>query len=234
VNPLVSPTRRARLVMAFQGATIAGLLLASALIAGSARSAALPGSTSATTTIGRTWPIAEPDAMSEIEAKAATLPANMAARFGPRSSWSAMRAAALTPATADRVRSVIPFYTLPFDITLPDGKRLYPRGYTFNPLAYVSLPQRLVVIHPRDLGWALRTARATDFILLTAGDAIELTEKTGRPMYILEEQVKERLNLTVAPVIVAQAGQKLVLTEVGPAARGARPGAAGMRKVAKR
>jgi conjugal transfer pilus assembly protein TraW len=122
------------------------------------------------------------------------------------------------------VRSVVPFYTLDFDITLPGGKTLYPKGFTFNPLTYVKLPQRLVVVHPRDLGWALRNARASDFILLSAfkgqnGDAIEMSEKTGRPIYILEERVKQRLGLTVAPVIVAQAGQRLVLTEVGPRSR---------------
>ena len=127
-------------------------------------------------------------------------------------------------AGADRVRSVVPFYTLEFDITLPDGKTLYPKGFTFNPLTYVTLPQRLVVVHPRDLGWALRNARASDFILLSAlgsqnGDAIDLSEKTGRPIYILEERVKQRFGLTVAPVIVEQSGTRLMLTEYGPKSR---------------
>lgn len=221
---------RARLVARLQLATVAGLLIGSVLLAAAAHPAALAGATSST--IGRTWPIAEPDALAEIEGKVATLPPNMAAKFGPRSSWSAMRAATLAPATMDRVRTVVPFYTLPFDITLPDGKTLYPKGFSFNPLTFVSLPQRLVVVHPRDLAWALRTARPSDFILLTAGDAIELSEKTGRAIYILEERVKERLGLTVAPVIVAQAGQRLVLTEVGPASRSVQPAAALAKKVA--
>lgn len=221
---------RARLVARLQLATVAGLLIGSVLLAAAAHPAALAGATSST--IGRTWPIAEPDALAEIEGKAATLPPNMAAKFGPRSSWSAMRAATLAPATMDRVRTVIPFYTLPFDITLPDGKMLYPKGFTFNPLTFVSLPQHLVIVHPRDLAWALRVARPADFILLTAGDAIELSERTGRAIYILEERVKQRLNLTVAPVIVAQAGQKLILTEFGPSSRGIGPTAARLKKVA--
>lgn len=169
-----------------------------------------------TATIGRTWPIAEPDAMAEIEARAARQPVDMAKNFGPRANWSAMQAASLGVTTQARTRSVVPFYILNFDIKLPDGTMLYPKGYTFNPLTYVSLPQRLVVVHPRDLGWAIRTARPTDFILLTAGDALALGEKIGRPLFILEERVKDRLGLTVAPVIVAQAGQRLLLTEVPP------------------
>lgn len=170
----------------------------------------------ATATIGRTWPIAEPDALSEIEARAAQQPADMAGSFGPRSGWSAMRAASLGLASQARTRFVVPFYTLEFDIKLPDGTMLYPKGFTFNPLSYVSLPQRLVIVHPRDLGWALRQVRPADFILLTAGDALALGEQVGRPLFILEERVKDRLGLTVAPVIVTQAGQRLVLQEYAP------------------
>jgi conjugal transfer pilus assembly protein TraW len=225
---LPSPPR-ARLVPLSQAATVAMLIVAAGALAIAAHAQTGPTGRS---TIGRTWPIAEPDALSEIEAKVATLPRDMSKAFGPREKWSALKSAALAPATADRVRTVVPFYTLDFDIQLPDGKTLYPKGFTFNPLTFVTLPQRLVVVHPRDLGWALRTARPTDFILLTAlgsesGDPIALTEKTGRAIYILEERVKERLGLTVAPVVVAQAGQKLVLTEFGPRGRRLAANAAG-------
>lgn len=198
-------------VVAFQTGMIAALLVASAVVAANARAA--------TSIIGRTWPIAEPDALAEIEVRASKLPADMRGKYGPRSSWSAMKAASLAPATRSQKRSVVPFYTLDTEIRLPSGELLYPRGYSFNPLAYVTLPQRLVVVHPRDLAWALKAARLTDFILLTAGsarddDAITLSERTRRPIFILEERIKERLSLTVAPVIIAQVGQRLELTEV--------------------
>ncbi|MHA6766108.1 conjugal transfer protein TraW [Sphingobium ummariense] len=209
------------------------LLTGNALAVAAAIAAAAPsaGGAQSRSTIGRTWPIAEPDALAEIEAKVATLPRDMSKAFGPRDKWSALKAAPLGVAGADRVRSVIPFYTLEFDITLPGGKTLYPKGFTFNPLTYVNLPQRLVVVHPRDLGWALRNARGSDFILLSAlggqsGDAIDLSEKTGRAIYILEERVKQRLGLTVAPVIVKQSGTRLVLTEFGPKSRASATGGA--------
>ncbi|WP_150291066.1 conjugal transfer protein TraW [Sphingobium estronivorans] len=209
-----------------RGPIVLVLLTGNALAVAAALAAAGPvaGSAPSRSTIGRTWPIAEPDALAEIEAKVATLPSDMSKAFGPREKWSALKAAPLGVAGADRVRSVIPFYTLDFDITLPGGKTLYPKGFTFNPLTYVKLPQRLVVVHPRDLGWALRNARASDFILLSAlgtqnGDAIDLSEKTGRPIFILEERVKQRLGLTLAPVIVEQSGTRLILTEYGPKSR---------------
>jgi conjugal transfer pilus assembly protein TraW len=165
--------------------------------------------------------------MAEIEAAAAKQPADIAPRFGPRSQWSALKAAPLGVAEKDRVRSVVPFYTLDQEIRLPDGKLLYPKGFTFNPLTYVSLPQRLIIVHPRDLGWALKTAALTDWIILTADgdakdDALSLGEKHGRALFILEERVKERLGLTVAPVIVRQSGQKFELTEVRLERKGGR------------
>jgi len=205
-------TRPARVAW-FQAATVAALLAASALIAGSARGA--------TATIGRTWPIAEPDALAEIEAKVAKLPTDLRSKFGPRTRWSAMKAAKLEVASRERIRTVIPFYTLDMDVALPDGRVLYPKGFTFNPLTYVSLPQRLVIVHASELGWALKAADPADWILLAAGagsgpDPIALGEKVGRPLFLLEERIKDRLGLTVAPVIVRQIGQKLQLTEFGP------------------
>lgn len=208
-------------IVAFQSALITGLVVGSLLLASAAHAD--------TATIGRTWPIAEPDAMAEIEARAAQQPPNMAEKFGPRSGWSALKGATLATTREDRVRHVVPFYTLDTEIRLPDGKLLYPKGFTFNPLTYVSLPQRLVIVHPRDLGWALATAALTDWIILTGGgdakdDALSLGERHDRALFMLEERVKDRLGLTVAPVIVRQVGQKLELTEV-------RPGRAQSRKV---
>ncbi|MFK4873826.1 conjugal transfer protein TraW [Novosphingobium sp. ZW T3_23] len=209
---------------------LCGLLRGTSIMAASAAMASAAGA-APSSTIGRTWPIAEPDALSEIEGKAAALPPNLGEAFGPRASWSAMKAAALPVAAASRIRNVVPFHTLGFDIALPGGKTLYPKGFTFNPLTYVKLPQRLVVVHPRDLAWALGTARPADFILLAAhgsdqSDPIELGEKAERPIFILEERVKARLGLTVAPVIVAQSGMHLVLREYGREALKAQKGTA--------
>lgn len=211
-----SGSRARRRTVCFQAGVIASLIAAALVLGGTAKGA--------TSTIGRTWPIAEPDALAEIGARTARQPATMAAAFGPRAQWSALKPAALGRTREDRTRSVVPFYTLGFDLTLPDGKVLYRKGYRFNPLEYVRLPQRLFVVHAADLGWAARTASLTDWILLTAGDephddrahqdALSLGERIGRSVFILEERVKDRLGLTVAPVIVRQVGQSIELSEI--------------------
>lgn len=214
-DPRFAPNRIAWI----EAAGIAALLLAPSALAGTAQAA--------TSTIGRTWPIAEPDALSEIEGKVATLPP-IAKKFGPRSGWTAMRSAALGVTRVDAVRSVVPFYTLESDIRLPDGRILYPKGFTFNPLTYVHLPQRLVIVHAEELDWALAQARPSDWILLAAGpagspDPIATGQKIGRPVFILEDAVRQQLGLTVAPVIVSQVGQKLELAEKRPSSAGGSP-----------
>jgi len=175
--------------------------------------------------IGRVWPIAEPDALAEIEAATAKLPP-MAPKFGPRSRWTALQSASLGTTTRPAERSVVPFYTLPDDLKLPDGRTLYPKGFTFNPLAFVRLTQRLVIVHPLQIDWALAQARPEDWIIVAGGDGrfvdpLILGQQAGRPVFILEAAVKDRLGLTVAPVIVTQIGQKLVLDEepVDPSGR---------------
>jgi len=193
-------------------------LLAFGLVGLTASPALIATAASArTATIGRTWPIAETDALAEIDAAAQRQPVDITRRFGPHQRWTALAAASLAPATRSRVRNVVPFHTLDFDIRGNDGRILYPKGFTFNPLSYVSLPQRLVIVAPRDLDWALSQAMPSDFILLTAGkgtDAIAASEKAERPIFLLEERIKERLGLSVAPAIVRQVGQRLEITEV--------------------
>jgi len=46
-----------------------------------------------------------------------------------------------------------------------------------------------------------------------SSDPIALSQKVGRPIFILEDAVRQRLGLTVAPVIIPQIGQKLELEE---------------------
>src|SRR3546814_14591249 len=102
---------------------------------------------------------------------------------------------ALGVTRANRKRSVVPFHTLDFEVRLDDGKLLYPNGYTFNPLTYVSMPQRLIVVHSRDLHWALGHARESDWRLL-AGVCPEMTDPTALAetfaglLFILQERGK--------------------------------------------
>lgn len=152
--------------------------------------------------------------MREIEVRVAKLPADMSGAFGPRDRWSALRSASLRVAIITRTRTVVPTYTLPQDIVLADGRILYPRGMRFNPLDYVTLPFRLLVVAPRDIEWALREAGPADYILLSGGDPITLGNRYNRAIFLLEPRVKERFDLMAAPAIVRQVGQAMEVREI--------------------
>ena len=66
------------------------------------------------------------------QARAAQQPPDIRAKFGPRSAWSALKGATLATARENRVRHVVPFYTLDQEIRLPDGKLLYPIDETMS------------------------------------------------------------------------------------------------------
>ena len=175
-----------------------------------------------TSVVGTTYPIAEPDALAEIEARANAVnwPAQRAAALhavAPRQAdvvkWSAHGGFAVEPAPKDRRREHIPTYTLSFDITDGRGGIIYPRGFQFNPLEHVTLPYRIVVIAPQHVRWLGVRLQDTDMVILTAGDYTAVSEKLGRPTFLLNGKIKERLGIEYVPSIIEQEGQLLSVQE---------------------
>lgn len=162
--------------------------------------------------IGQTYDVEEPDALTEIEQKAATVDWNKALNK-PVEQWSALQGIRLPYATEDRSRSVIPFYTTEFDIKDQNGRITYPKGFTFNPLEFVTLPQRIIIIDPQQEQWLHEHALATDQIIFTHGNVFKAKERLNVPVFILDSKTRSRLDINVVPTIVEQKGKMLVLHE---------------------
>src|SRR3546814_15543113 len=64
-----------------------------AVAAAVAAAGPISGTAPSRSTIGRTWPIAEPDALAEIEAEVATLTRDISKPFCPRDPWTGRQAA---------------------------------------------------------------------------------------------------------------------------------------------
>ncbi|WP_421198531.1 hypothetical protein [Aeromonas enteropelogenes] len=162
--------------------------------------------------IGQTYDVKEPDALTEIEQKAASVDWNKALNK-PVDQWTALQGIKLPFATEDRSRSVIPFYTTEFDIKDKSGRVTYPKGFTFNPLEFVTLPQRIVIIDPLQEQWLQDHARVTDQIIFTHGNVFKAKERLNVPIFILDDKTRSRLDIKVVPTIVEQKGKMLVLHE---------------------
>ena len=88
-------------------------------------------------------------------------------------------------------------YTLPFDIPDPrhPGKILYPKGFSFNPLNYVSLPGSLLIIdlsHPEEL-------KLFPFIIDYAPKPLTVLLTGGKYLDIAKTYSKTHLDVQIYP-----------------------------------
>ena len=171
-------------------------------------------------TVGATYSIAERDALAEIEEKAKGIDWSRVIKKkhieeydGPADRVSLPRAA------RNRSFPVDMTYTLQMDI--PDGKGgiLYPKGYTFNPLDYVTFARTLVVINGNDeeqVKWFVASeykGRIDVMLLLTEGPYRSLGKKLDVPLFYADSMIVERMRLSVVPSIVRQEGKVMMVHE---------------------
>lgn len=175
-------------------------------------------------TVGQVYPVLEPVALAEIQEAAARVDWDKAIdRQKKLEMIKNFRPGDLHPlpvAEVDRSFLVDMTYTLDSDI--PDGKGcvLYPRGFSFNPLDYVSLTSVLVVIDAgdrRQVDWFKVSPYAEDYrtrLILSGGDYYDLSEELDRPVFYLKDTVARRLQLSAVPSVIRQQDNMLLVREV--------------------
>ena len=162
--------------------------------------------------IGRVYDIAEPDALQEIQSRVSQIDWQKVMSDGVERNTAA-QPVLLPGAKENRSRYHIPWYTAEFDVKDQTGAVIYPKGYRFNPLEHVRLPQRLVFIAEQDVPWAKKNLNTTDMVMITSGDYREIAVELERPVFILTEEVRDRMALQSVPAIVTQEGPTLRIEE---------------------
>ncbi|PKN16564.1 MAG: hypothetical protein CVU66_00515 [Deltaproteobacteria bacterium HGW-Deltaproteobacteria-23] len=172
-------------------------------------------------TYGMTYQISEKDALAEIETRARQVDWNKVLDKkkvenyqGPPDRMSLAR--------AKLSRSFLVDMTYTTEIDIPDGKGgiLYPKGYTFNPLDYVTYPKTLVVINgsdPEQVKWLAGSEydkRLDVTLLLTEGNFKTVAKRVSRPVFYADRKIIERLKLQSVPSIIRQKGRLMEVTEV--------------------
>jgi len=167
--------------------------------------------------VGETYPVQEPDIVSETRRNAVKKKDNtMLARM---KTYRPARLHTLPRATADRTFLVDMTYTLDRDLMDADGKVIYPRGFTFNPLDYIPFPGNLVVIDGQDASQVKWLQDSPYFeshrarLLLSDGHAAKLIETLRHPVFYLTDDIAERLKLRAVPSVVVQKDGKLQVWE---------------------
>ena len=127
---------------------------------------------------------------------------------------------ALPRATKDSSITVNLSHTLEEDVQDANGQVLYPRGFTFNPLRYVSLSGALVIIDgsdPEQVAWFKGSSYAANrraLLLLSGGLAAALRDELQRPVAYLTEDIAQRLQVRAVPSVVMEQDQHLTVREV--------------------
>jgi len=174
-------------------------------------------------TAGRTYPFAEPDALTEVQEAA------------KRVNWKKLLTDAkeqarnyrppmpeIRRATAARTRQVELSYTLDVDVPDPRDptKIKYPKGFVFNPLQAIHMPACVVFVNAADRAqreWLLSSLYGADPltpILLTGGDVDGIERKLKRPVYLADSMLLERFGIEASPSVACQKGLFLEVEEI--------------------
>lgn len=125
----------------------------------------------------------------------------------------------LVPATKEKVFFVDPSYVVKDNIYDADGKILYKKGFTFNPLHYVSLNERYVVIdfnRKEEREWVKNKGFDKDItlrILISNGSVFDAVKFFKREVFFVNNSIIEKFKLSVTPSMVEQDGDRIKIYE---------------------
>ncbi len=173
---------------------------------------------------GATWPVAEPDLLAQIEARLREMErSGELARLEDEARASARRkleepdpVSGIAPAREERSRLFDPAITVARDIRTPDGTLIAAVGTRVNPLERIALARDLLFVDGRreaEIAWALSHDRPAKIVLL-AGRPLDLMRRHRRPFFFDQGgRLSARFGLSLTPVLVAQDGAQLRITE---------------------
>jgi len=164
--------------------------------------------------ISQTYELAEPDGLQEIYDRVKAADWEKAFTQNPVRDMSAFQPFHLPLTTETRTRYHIPWYTLDIDLADHHGKVVYPKGFRFNPLDYITMPTRLVVFPENQIDSLREHFKPHDMLILSQGDVFEAMKKLRKPVFILDKRLAERFGLQVSPSIIRQSGTTLQIDEI--------------------
>jgi hypothetical protein len=173
--------------------------------------------------LGNTYEIAEPDAYEEILNKVKRLDIEKFKRVLQKKikEFTVVNEFNISYAKETKIRYFEPRYELPFDIVDAKGGVIYPKGFTFNPLQYMTLYRVLVFFDAKNvlhLNWLKNdgyTKRWDIMFIAVKGNIVEAQKILKVPVYKASKEMLKRFDVKKIPSIIRQNGNKLEIMEVG-------------------
>lgn len=177
-------------------------------------------------TVGNTYPVAEKDLMSEIEERAAKVDwKSIIRRETENVKKNAGKGGIFLP-KAEKNRSFYlnMTYVLDHDINTYNQKGeitgiLYQKGFVYNPLDYVKVKETYVVFNgkrQKEIDWFKAKYSLVPLVypLITEGNAIEIANHIGRPVYVLRDDMRKLFKLEHTVSVIYPEGKRMRVDEI--------------------
>jgi hypothetical protein len=173
--------------------------------------------------LGRTYDVVEPDAYEEILNAVKRVDVEKYKKMLQERirKYAVVDEFKIPYAKETQTRYFEPRYELPFDIVDANGRVIYPKGFTFNPLQYMTLYETVVFFDARNalhLNWLKKgglTERWDVMFIAVRGNVVEASRVLKVPVYRATKEILERFDVKKIPCIIKQKGGQLEITEVG-------------------
>lgn len=169
---------------------------------------------------GRTYGIAERDALDELEGRVKAVDWQKHLKSIKPANYRPANLISLPRAIKTQTFLVDMSYTLENDIVNDKGELIYPKGYMFNPLDYIQYKRTLVIINGEDPD-QIRWFRSSELkkrldvsLFITHGASLELAKKMKRPVFYATNSLIGRFQLKAVPSIIKANGRNMEINEV--------------------
>lgn len=168
-------------------------------------------------TLGKVYPIAEPDFLEEMQAK--VLSSSFKESAQSKCLSYVPKSLGLCRASKPSRRSFDPSFGLNRDIKDQYGRVIYRKGHKVNPLEISPLKNTILVFDADDaaqLQWAMRQDPSAVWVL-SGGNPLQTERTCSRPIYFDQMGVLSRkFQLSVVPVRIYQHEDGLIIEEEVP------------------
>lgn len=169
---------------------------------------------------GPVFPVVETDIRIEMKEKIAQRWQQLKEEYPKRiQSYQPANLQRLPKVERNRSFNVDMTYTLDRPLRDEKGLEIYPIGYSFNPLDYMSLTIGLVVIDgsdPDQVEWFRKSPYSSNHrmkLLLSGGYAQPLVTDLRRAVFYLDKDIANRFQLAAVPCVVVQRDKHIQVTE---------------------
>ena len=178
---------------------------------------------------GNTYEIAEKDLIEEMKSRYANIDFESMKQKAMDTYWDKFKFLEITPAKKSAIFELDPTIRVRKDITTPDGQYIARAGDEINPLEKVPFTKTLIIFNPtrkneitfvKELhDAAIKEGRglvliATEVDRIKGWDSLNETQAHfDFPVYMLNEQIRERFGIRHTPTTVHADHLRFIITE---------------------